>query len=82
MPRRRDLDATRAISLDRDGSGERRRGDGKALDMVPLGSAVAAVQQGLADRVAADEEFLFKLIWEVLQDQVIIVFTVVAACGR
>ena len=77
----RDLDATRAISLDRDGSRERRRGHGKAMDMVPLGSAVAAVQQGLADRVAADEEFLFKLIWEVLQDQVIIVLTVVASCG-
>jgi len=41
----------------------------------------AKVQQGIESRVAADPDFIFKIIWEIVQDQFIIVFTVLGSCG-
>lgn len=46
-----------------------------------LSVPLVKLQRGVESRVIADPDFLFKIIWEVVQDQVIIVFTVLSSCG-
>lgn len=55
-------------------------GDDRAVS-APLPGFPGKIQQGIESRLAADDEFLFKLIWEIVQDQVIIVLTVLGSCG-
>ncbi|QDZ18624.1 hypothetical protein HOP50_02g11280 [Chloropicon primus] len=89
LRRSRSLDA-KAVSLDglgrmeeQDGGrGDRHGGPGHPLALASaLALPIAAVRKGLESRLEADEEFLFKLLWEVVQDQAIIVLTVVGSCG-
>mmetsp|Transcript_3263 Transcript_3263/g.7212 ORF Transcript_3263/g.7212 Transcript_3263/m.7212 type:complete len:307 (+) Transcript_3263:188-1108(+) len=42
---------------------------------------VAQLQRGIESRVEADPDFLFKIIWEIVQDQFIIVLTVLGSQG-
>jgi len=46
-----------------------------------LAVPLVRLQRGVESRVTADPDFLFKIIWEIVQDQFIIVFTVLSSCG-
>ena len=43
--------------------------------------SVGKVREGLASRMEADSDFMFKLLVELIQDQIIIVFTLLVSCG-
>ena len=51
------------------------------LSFSALARPLLKVQSGIESRVAADPDFLFKLLWEIVQDQFIIVLTVIGSCG-
>jgi len=46
-----------------------------------LAVPLVRLQRGVESRVTADPDFLFKIVWEIVQDQFIIVFTVLSSCG-
>jgi len=47
----------------------------------PILGPFYTLHRGIESRLAADPDFLFKLVWELVQDQGICILTVVGTCG-
>lgn len=79
--------AVRALRREGDVRGARSSNDiqvnslSSASDFVEQNRLFEALVKGLQKRQEADPEFLFKLVWEVVQDQGIIVLTLLSSIG-